>query len=75
MNNYMLFRHHKILETIAENLEEIEEEFLVLRDLSSRNVNLPKFYGIFLKKTRNKDEDQLWFVMELCLGGELLYAS
>ncbi|KAG5679675.1 hypothetical protein PVAND_009229 [Polypedilum vanderplanki] len=61
----------KILETIAENLEEIEEEFLVLRDLSCRHPNLPKFYGIFLKKTKNKDEDQLWFVMELCLGGSV----
>lgn len=59
-----------MLETIAENLEEIEEEFLVLRDLSNKHPNLPFFHGIFLKKSKNKDEDQLWFVMELCRGGK-----
>ncbi|KAL7032575.1 hypothetical protein ACKWTF_007349 [Chironomus riparius] len=61
----------KVLETIAENLEEIEEEFLVLRDLSNKHPNLPFFHGIFLKKSKNKDDDQLWFVMELCRGGSI----
>ena len=63
----------KILESITDNLEEIEEEFMVLRDLS-KHPNLPEFHGIFLRKsknTKNVDEDQLWFVMELCTGGSI----
>lgn len=60
----------KILETIADNLEEIEEEYLVLRDLS-RQDNLPEFYGIFLKKGKKKEEDQLWFALQLCTGGSI----
>lgn len=54
----------KILETIADNLEEIEEEYLVLRDLSV-HPNLPTFVGIFLRKGTCTEEDQLWFVMEV----------
>lgn len=61
----------KILESITDNLEEIEEEFIVLRDLS-KHPNLPEFEGIFLRKGKNsKEEDQLWFVMELCTGGSI----
>ncbi|KAF7990235.1 hypothetical protein HCN44_000040 [Aphidius gifuensis] len=59
----------KILENFSDNIEEIEEEFLVLRDLSSHS-NIPIFYGLFMSKSRpGQDEDQLWFVMELCSGG------
>ena len=54
----------KILETIIDNLEEIEEEYLVLRDLS-QHPNLPEFIGIFLKKGASFEDDQLWFVMEV----------
>ena len=54
----------KILETIADNLEEIEEEYLVLRDLST-HPNLPSFVGIFLRKGACFEDDQLWFVMEV----------
>lgn len=54
----------KILETIADNLEEIEEEYLVLRDLS-HHPNLPSFVGIFLRKGACTEDDQLWFVMEV----------
>lgn len=54
----------KILETITDNLEEIEEEFLVLRDLS-HHQNLPSFVGIFLRKGACIEDDQLWFVMEV----------
>lgn len=54
----------KILETIADNLEEIEEEYLVLRDLS-HHPNLPTFVGIFLQKGVSAEDDQLWFVMEV----------
>lgn len=63
----------QILESITDNLEEIEEEFMVLRDLS-KHPNLPEFHGIFLKKgknIKNVEEDQLWFVMELCTGGSI----
>lgn len=60
----------KILESITDNLEEIEEEFMVLRDLS-KHPNLPEFTGIFLRKGVNAEDDQLWFVMELCVGGSV----
>lgn len=56
----------KILETIADNLEEIEEEYLVLRDLS-QHPNLPSFVGIFLMRGISVEDDQLWFVMEVCV--------
>ena len=55
----------KILENVADNIEEIEEEFLVLRDLSM-HPNIPAFHGIFLKRAKpSQEEDQLWFVMEV----------
>lgn len=60
----------KILESIPDNVEEIEEEYLVLRDLSDHR-NLPKFVGIFLKRGSVIEEDQLWFIMELCTGGSV----
>lgn len=53
----------KILDNIPENIEEIEEEYLVLRDLS--HPNIPKFFGIFLKRGAIVEDDQLWFVMEV----------
>lgn len=44
---------------------------MVLRDLS-KHANLPEFHGIFLKRGKNaKEDDQLWFVMELCTGGSI----
>ncbi|XP_061708749.1 myosin-IIIb-like isoform X4 [Cydia pomonella] len=60
----------KILENITENIEEIEEEFLVFRDLSS-HPNIPEFFGLFLKRGVCSDDDQIWFVMELCTGGSV----
>ncbi|XP_013176841.1 PREDICTED: myosin-IIIb-like isoform X2 [Papilio xuthus] len=60
----------KILENIAENIEEIEEEFLVFRDLSSHQ-NIPEFFGLFLKRGVSAEDDQIWFVMELCTGGSV----
>ncbi|GBP22033.1 Myosin-IIIa [Eumeta japonica] len=59
-----------ILENITENIEEIEEEFLVFRDLSS-HPNIPEFYGLFLKRGITTEDDQIWFVMELCTGGSV----
>ncbi|KAK2723178.1 myosin-IIIb-like isoform X3 [Artemia franciscana] len=60
----------KIMENIADNIEEIEEEYLVLRDLCL-HPNIPSFIGLFLKKGGRRDEDQLWFCMELCSGGSV----
>ncbi|XP_050666235.1 myosin-IIIb-like isoform X2 [Leptidea sinapis] len=60
----------KILENITENIEEIEEEFLVFRDLSS-HPNIPEFFGLFLKRGITSEDDQIWFVMELCTGGSV----
>ncbi|XP_043669123.1 myosin-IIIb-like isoform X6 [Vespula pensylvanica] len=61
----------KILENVADNIEEIEEEYLVLRDLSS-HPNIPIFHGLYLKRAKPaQEEDQLWFVMELCTGGSV----
>ncbi|XP_063589666.1 myosin-IIIb-like [Penaeus indicus] len=60
----------KIMENIGENLEEIEEEFLILRDLSL-HPNLPAFHGIFLKRGNKQEEDQAWIVMELCPRGSV----
>ena len=56
----------QILENIADNIEEIEEEFLVLRDLSE-HPNIPEFVGLFLRKGPTVEDDQLWFVMEVNL--------
>lgn len=66
----------QILENITENIEEIEEEFLVFRDLSG-HPNIPEFFGLFLKRGVCSDDDQIWFVMEVGLRlflDELLYA-
>lgn len=60
----------KILESIPDNVEEIEEEYLVLRDLSN-HINIPSFLGVFLKRGAVVEEDQLWFTMELCTGGSV----
>jgi putative alpha-1,2-mannosidase len=54
----------KILENVADNIEEIEEEFLVLRDLSV-HPNIPTFHGLYLRRGQTQEEDQLWFTMEV----------
>jgi len=55
----------KILENVADNIEEIEEEYLVLRDLCL-HPNIPLFHGLFLRHAKpGQEEDQLWFVMEV----------
>lgn len=58
------FLRFQVLENIAENIEEIEEEFLVFRDLSS-HPNIPEFFGLFLKRGLSAEDDQIWFVMEV----------
>jgi myosin-3 len=54
----------KIMENIPDNLEEIEEEYLVLRDFCL-HPNIPMFHGLYLKRGKVAEEDQLWFVMEV----------
>ena len=61
----------KIIEQIADNIEEIEEEYLILRDLCL-HPNIPSFYGIYLKKSSRREDDQLWFVMEVTSRFSLL---
>lgn len=56
----------KIIENIADNIDEIEEEYLILRDLCM-HPNIPQFHGIYMKKAQRREEDQLWFVMEVIL--------
>ncbi|RWS27882.1 myosin-IIIb-like protein [Leptotrombidium deliense] len=60
----------KIIENVADNIEEIEEEFLTLRE-QCLHPNIPSFYGLYFKIGPKRDEDQLWFVMELCTGGSV----
>ncbi|XP_070187968.1 myosin-IIIb-like isoform X1 [Littorina saxatilis] len=59
----------KVLESIHEMIEEIEEEYQVLRDLSE-HPNMPRFYGMYLKRN-NSFDDQIWLVMEICGGGSV----
>ncbi|KAL8563942.1 hypothetical protein ACOMHN_059372 [Nucella lapillus] len=63
----------KVLESIHEMIEEIEEEYQVFRDLSE-HPNMPQFHGIFLKRNSSLD-DQIWLVMELCGGGSVTSLS
>ncbi|XP_064647040.1 myosin-IIIa-like isoform X3 [Lineus longissimus] len=58
----------KIMETIHEVLEEIEEEYRVLKEIN--HPNLPQYHGCFLKRDPQA-EDQLWLAMELCSGGSV----
>jgi myosin-3 len=61
----------KILENILESMEEIEEEYMILKEISY-HPNLPQFYGLYLKKGKTSEHDQLWLVMELCAGGSTI---
>ena len=58
------------MESINEVIEEIEEEYLVLKELTN-HPNLPEFYGIYLNKQIQQDEYQVWFVLELCSNGSV----
>ena len=57
-----------MLENVSEFIEEIEEEYLVLKDLGSE-PNFPQFYGLYLKHATSEDvfplKDQLWIAMEV----------
>ncbi|KAK2189496.1 hypothetical protein NP493_105g03007 [Ridgeia piscesae] len=58
----------KVLDSVDEILDEVEQEFVILRDLSNHD-NIPRFYGLFLRQDPN--QDQLWITMELCSGGSV----
>ncbi|XP_015784423.1 myosin-IIIb isoform X3 [Tetranychus urticae] len=60
----------KIMENISDNIEEVEEEYLILTN-QSLHPNIPSFYGLYLKLGNRREEDQLWFVLELCSGGSV----
>lgn len=49
------------LKEISTEEKDINEEYRILRDLSS-HPNLPDFYGAFTKKSGS----ELWFVIEVC---------
>lgn len=52
----------KVLTIKTDCMADIEEEYKILRDLSS-HPNLPDFYGAF-KKTEG-DKEMIWFVMQV----------
>ena len=53
----------KVLESVHEIIEEIEEEYSILRD-HGHHANLPTFFGIFMYKCPHSS-DQLWIAMEV----------
>lgn len=57
----------KVMENIADNIEEIDEEYLVYRDLCL-HPNVPSFYGVYFHPGKKREEDQIWFVMEVCIS-------
>lgn len=59
----------KVLQVDEDRLDDVREEYHVLRDLSD-HPNLPDFYGTFVR--RSEDGDQVWFAMELCANGPIL---
>lgn len=60
----------KIQKIEPEFIEDVKEEYRILRDLSDHS-NLPDFYGTYLKKGNNSSErDQIWFVMQVGFIGK-----
>ena len=53
----------KIIESIHEVIQEIEEEYQVLL-YHGGHKNLPKFHGIYLKQDPQSN-DQCWIAMEV----------
>lgn len=53
----------KVLDGILEVIEEIEAEYVILRDFGN-HANIPEFYGIYLHRNP-KGADQLWIVMQV----------
>ncbi|VDI28329.1 myosin III [Mytilus galloprovincialis] len=61
----------KVLDSIHEMIEEIEQEFIILSEHGD-HPNMPKFYGLFLKPGM---DNQIWIVMELCGKGSVTHLS
>lgn len=54
-----------MLGNLAQNIEVIEEEYRIFKDLS-RHDTFPEFYGGFLNKFDKEEKDELWLVLEVC---------
>lgn len=54
----------KVLGNLSENIEVIEEEYRIFKDLS-RHDTFPEFYGAFLNKGKKEELDELWLVLEV----------
>ena len=59
-----------MLESVHEMIEEIEQEYLILRD-QGNHANMPMFYGLYLLRGP-KNSDQLWIAMEVCYKMSIL---
>nr|XP_022321566.1 myosin-IIIb-like isoform X3 [Crassostrea virginica] len=64
----------KVLDSIHEMIEEIEEEYLVLRDLGN-HPNIPRFHGIYLKPPTTGLDAEVWMAMELCGRGSVTHLA
>lgn len=53
-----------MLNNLCENINVIEEEYRIFKDLS-KHENFPDFYGAYLNKYDKDDKDELWLVMEV----------
>ena len=54
------------MENVGEVMEEIEEEYLILRDLG-KHPNMPLFHGIYMRR-EGYQNDQIWLVMEVSVN-------
>lgn len=54
----------KVLDSIHEKIEEIEEEYRVLHDLGN-HPNIPRFHGIYLKPPTTGMDAEVWIAMEV----------
>lgn len=54
----------KVLDSIHEKIEEIEEEYRILHDLGN-HPNIPRFHGIYLKPPTTGFDAEVWIAMEV----------
>lgn len=54
----------KVLDSIHEKIEEIEEEYRILHDLGN-HPNIPRFHGIYLKPPTTGIDAEVWIAMEV----------
>ncbi|XP_048588849.1 misshapen-like kinase 1 isoform X2 [Nematostella vectensis] len=60
----------KIMDVTEDEEEEIKLEINVLRKFSNHR-NIATYYGAFIKKSLQGQDDQLWLVMEFCGAGSV----